>query len=463
MTAESSALRPAVARFAADVPELELADYQRVVRMVLRHPLITTTWPDERALPRVRRFVAALRRDLAEAFGYRLELHGSTARLVRAKDELDGTQPAVSRTGRPFDRQRYAYLALCLAVLGRAGIQITLSELADSVAGDANRITGLGLDPDHGPDRRSFVDAVGWLEERGVLRLADGSTAAWASDPGAGEALYDVARDVVFALFRPTRVVQHVESVSALLGRAMTSSGNAERRQAAQAARRAVVESPIVYYADVEPVVANHLRGSALVSDVARLTGLRVERRAEGVLLVDTAGFTGERFPGVGSVAQAAVLLAVEMADRVVDPDGRRVKRLVPPDGYSRQQALVGQIDAGLPTATLVRLDDSGPPEPWTTEDEGGPEEPDSTGRLPFITDSFLRTAVGEILQRYGTAFGAQWHADPDRLRAEAVALLERFGAVTAVPGGVLVRPLVGRYRHTVAAVKPRAAAQTLF
>ncbi|NES14757.1 MULTISPECIES: DUF2398 family protein [Micromonospora] len=463
MTAEAGAPRPAAHRFAVDVPELELADYQRAVRLILRHPLITATWPDERALPRVRRFAATLRRDLAEAFGYRLELHGATARLVRAKDRLDGTQPAVSRTGRPFDRQRYAYLSLCLAALGRAGIQIALSELADSVAGDANRITGLGLDPDHGPDRRAFVDAVGWLEERGVLRLADGSSAAWASDPGAGEALYDVARDVVFALFRPTRVLQHVDSVSVLLDRAMSSSGNAERRQAAQAARRAVVESPVVYHADVEPAVANHLRGSALAADLARLTGLRVERRAEGVLLVDTAGFTAERFPGTGSVAQAAVLLAVEMAVRVADPDGRRVKRLPPPDGHARQQALASHIDTGLPTATLVRLDDAGPDEPWTAEDRGDHDEADGAGRLPFITDSFLRTAVGEILQRYGTAFGAQWHADPDRLRAEAVALLERFGAVTAVPGGVLVRPLVGRYRHTVATVKPRTTTETLF
>jgi uncharacterized protein (TIGR02678 family) len=450
-------------RFGVDISELELADYQRAVRLVLRHPLITATWPDERALPRIRRFAATLRRDLAEAFGYRLELYGSTARLVRAKDLLDATQPALSRTGRPFDRQRYAYLALCLAVLGRAGIQITLSELADSVAGDANRITGLGLDPDHGPDRRAFVDAVGWLEERGVLRLADGSSAAWASDPGAGEALYDVARDVVSALFRPPRVLQHVDSVSALLDRTMASSGNAERRQAAQAARRAVAESPVVYLADVEPVVANHLRGAALGTDLARLTGLRVERRAEGVLLVDTAGFTGERFPGTGSVAQAAVLLAVEMADRVADPDGRRVKRLAPPDGYGRQQAMVGQIDAGLPTATLVVLDDTGPVEPPPADDGGVTDEIDGDGRLPFITDSFLRTAVGEILRRYGSAFGAQWHADPERLRTEAVALLERFGAVTGVPGGVLVLPLVGRYRHTVAAVRQRAAAETLF
>jgi uncharacterized protein (TIGR02678 family) len=445
-------------RFARDVSDLELADYQRAVRLVLRHRLITASWPDDKALPRVRRFSAALRQDLADAFGYRLELHGSTARLVSTRDLLDATQPASSRTGRPFDRQRYAYLALCLAVLGRAGVQITLSELAESVASDANRITGLGLDPDRGGDRRAFVDAVGWLEDRGALRMADGSSAAWASDPGAGEALYDVARDVVFALFRPTRVLQHVESVAALLDRLTTSSGNAERRAAAQAARRAVGERPGVYFAEVDDSIANHLRGPALVADVRRLTGLQVERRAEGVLLVDTTNFSTERFPGTGSVAQAAVLLAVEMADRVVDPDGRRVKRITPPDPRDRQQDLIKDVDAGLPTATLIMLDDA---EAVTQpEQEAGEDDP---AKLPFVTDSFLRTAVGEILQRYSSAFGAQWHADPERLRAEAVALLERFGAVTSVPGGVVVRPLVGRYRNTVAAVKKRGTPATLF
>jgi hypothetical protein len=151
------------------------------------------------------------------------------------------------------------------------------------------------------------------------------------------------------------------------------------------------------------------------------------------------------------------VLLAVEMADRVLDPDGRRTRRITPPDPRDTQRDLVGDIDAGLPTATLIVLHDTDAP---AAEDESGEDDP---GKLPLITDSFLRAATGEILQRYGTAFGAQWHADPDRLRTEAVALLQRFGAVLVVPGGLLVRPLVGRYRNTVAAVKKRASAPTLF
>jgi uncharacterized protein (TIGR02678 family) len=442
-------------RFATDVSDLELADYQRAVRLLLRHPLITATWPDEKALPRVRRFSADLRQDLSEAFGYRLELHGSTARLVRTADRLESDRPAMSRTGRPFDRQRYAYLMLCLATLGRAGIQITLSELAEAVAGDANRITGLGFDPDTGADRRAFVDAVAWLEERGVLRLADGSSAAWASDPGAGEALYDIARDAVLALFRPPRVLQHIGSVTALLERSLSSSGNAERRAAAQAARRAVLERPVVYYDDVPAEVGNHLRGQALPADLHRLTGLRLERRAEGVLLVDTAGWSAERFPGTGSVAQAAVLLAVAIAERVSDPDGRRARRMPMPDQGELQAKLIGQVDAGLPASILAAVDEAAAEPRKPAEEEE--EEEENERRLPLLTDSFLREATADILRTYGSAFGAAWHADPDRLRAEAVALLVRFGAVLVVPGGVLARPLIGRYRGTVAQVRQRS------
>ncbi|GAA3744650.1 hypothetical protein GCM10022225_30380 [Plantactinospora mayteni] len=438
-------------RFAADVSDLELADYQRAVRLLLRHPLVTAIWPDERALPRVRRFAADLRRDLSEAFGYRLELHGTAARLVRTADALNPDCPAISRTGRPFDRQRYAYLALCLATLGRAGIQISLTELADQVAGDANRIPALGLDADQGTDRRAFVDAVAWLEERGVLRVADGSSATWARDPNAGEALYDVARDAVFALFRPPRVLQHIDSVAALLERSLSNSGNAERRAAAQAARRAAVERSVVYYDDVPAEIGNHLRGQALAEDLHRLTGLRLERRAEGVLLVDTVGWSAERFPGTGSVAQAAVLLAVAIGDRVSDPDGRRARRVPAPHPNDRQAALTAAADTGLPESRAVLADP--PPAPVEADE---PDEHSGERRMPLITDSFLREATGEILRSYGSAFGATWHADPDRLRAEAVSLLARFGAVVPVPGGVLARPLIGRYRNTVAQVRQR-------
>jgi uncharacterized protein (TIGR02678 family) len=466
-----------VSRFAADISDHELGDYQRSLRLMLRHGLVTATWPDPRALPRVRRFSATLRRDLADAFGYRLELHGSTARLVRTMDLLDDSQPARARRtsggpGRVFDRRRYAYLMLCLAVLGRAGVQITLSELADSVAADAGRIPGLGLDSDQASDRRALVDAVGWLEERGALTIADGSASAWAAGSAAGEALYDVARDVGVSLYRPTRMVQAVTSVRTLLAGAeqgIARSGNEERRLAAQAARRAVAERPVVYFRDVPEAVANHLRGSAIAEDLARLTGLRVERRAEGVLLVDTAGLSAERFPGTGTVAQVAVLLAVEMADRVVDPDGRRVRRVEPVGPQLRQEELADLVDAGLPEAGRLDLPVGGGPswlEGSDDADEPAEREPTSEcagSRLPFIPESLLRSAVAGLVERYGASFKEDWRNDPEQLRAEAVDLLARFGCLRLVPGGVLVLPLIGRYRNTTATMKARSSPKGLF
>jgi hypothetical protein len=85
----------------------------------------------------------------------------------------------------------------------------------------------------------------------------------------------------------------------------------AQREAAAQRAARALIEYPVVYYAQVEPEIADALRQSGVAENLARLTGLAVERRAEGVLLADASGrFTDRPFPGRGgAVNRAAGLL----------------------------------------------------------------------------------------------------------------------------------------------------------
>jgi hypothetical protein len=259
-------------------------------------------------------------------------------------------------------------------------------------------------------------------------------------------------------------MVQAIPTVTALLDGSTAASENESRRLAAQVARRGVVERPVTYFATVDPAVANHLRGVALAEDLHRLIGLRVERRAEGVVLVDTAGLSVERFPGTGSVAQIALLLVVEMADRILDPDGRRVRRIAAPDPADGNLDLAARVDSGLPTGSLVNLDWAGTEADAPAETSEEPEDPDGTDdRLPFIAESFLRTAVRGLVDRYGTTVGAEWRNDPDRLCAAAVDLLARFGCVTVIPGGVLVLPVAGRYRNTVAQSRSRRQAPTLF
>lgn len=440
-------------RVAVEVPDLELADYQRAVRTVLRHPLISEQHPDPTALPLVRRWSAQLRTDLSEALGYRLELSATAARLVRSIDDLDTTQPARTRTGRTFDRQRYAYLALVLAALGRAGVQVALSELAEVVAADANRITGLGLDTGRGADRAAFVDVVTWLEERGALRLADGSARAWAEDPGRSEALYDIDRDVTLAVYRPTRVLHHVGTVSALLTRPAATSRNSVRRDAGQRARRAVVEQPVVYYGEVDPDVRNILRTPALAADVTRLTGLSVERRAEGLTLVDNAGLAERRFPASGSVAHAALLLLGEIADRIVDPDAPGLRRLPAPSPVERRDALAAQIDRGLPASELLtELVEPASPD----ADPPMPEEPTEEPTYPLLEQGWLESVMRSLVQRYGATFSAEWRADPPRLLAATTTLLAIHRLIEPVEGGVLALPLLGRYRNVSVTVRRR-------
>lgn len=457
-----------MSRVAEGVSPLELADYQKAVRLVLRHPLITTGYPDKTALATVRRWSGQLRTDLMEVLGHRLVTTADTARLQRAQDGLDATRPALTRVGRPFDRRRYAYLVLTLAALGRHGTQVALGELADAVAADAVRIDGLGLDTARKPDRDAFVDAVTWLTERGALTLADGSATAWAGDPGRAEALYDIDREILTAVHHPTRVLQHLTSVTALLDSAnalgMSAGRAAQRRDQARRARRLVLENPVAYYADADSELLGQLRAPALAEDLERLSGLTVERRAEGVALIDTSGRLSDiRFPGGGTVAQAALLLAVRIS-AAVQRTGRHALELLPaPTAAERLAARARRIDGALPSRGLVaELAESDNESMYETPGDAGQEPGETPGesRYPFVTESWLRGRLKEITGEYGAGFAADLRGDPDRLLDQALDLLTAMSLIARVDGGALALPLLARYRGVTARVKTRTAAK---
>ncbi len=356
-------------RVAADVDPLELAEYQKAARLVLRHPLITALYPDASTLPLVRKWVRQLRADLGEVLGYTLLASGDTIRLRRVQDALDGTRPAVTRARRPFDRRRYAYLVLTLSALGRSGTQVALSELADAVAADAGRIDGLGMDTGRKPDRDAFVDAVSWLEARGALQTADGSAIEWVNDPERAEALYDIDREVVGAIYAPSRVLQHLNSVTELLdgpgGSAPTQGREERRRVNARQARRLVVEQPVVYYPDVDEGLRGQLRSASLAEDVERLTGLGLERRAEGVALVNAGQrFTDVPFPSTGTVAQAALLLCARIAG-YLQHHSSKIERL--PAATAAERLAPGTAPEPIPEAPAPNPDPMNAASPTTS------------------------------------------------------------------------------------------------
>ena len=347
---------------AREISPLALDSYQRAARVILSNHLVTQTYPDRIALPLLRRWATELRDDLMTLFGYRLDVTETTARLFTVSDRLDAGTPAKTATDRTFDRYRYAYLALALAALGRAGNQITLSELADHVAADAAQVDGVDLSTERASDRDAFVDAVGWLAARGAIALADGDAGGWAANPDAGEALYDIDRSVVIALFRPPRALQHLRSIRGLLAGAdaVTEDDTSEFgtarpvdvKETARRVRRALVERPVVYAADLDDDELMQLALPRTAADVELLTGLVAERREEGVAMIDSSGRLSDvRFPGTGTVAQVALLLAGEIADRVLDPDAPETARM--PLLRGRCDDLIEQVDSAIPQSGI--------------------------------------------------------------------------------------------------------------
>lgn len=453
---------------AEGVRDTELADYQRAVRTLLVNPLITEVHPDRTALTLIRRFAVPLSADLDRLAGYRLELAPTCARLVRRIDRLDDTQATVRRRDRrPFDRRRYAYLALVVAALGRAGAQIALTELAGAVKRRAADIDGLGFDPDEYRHRLAFVEVVRHLLELGALREVETSAVEWVRDPDAGEALYDVDRDVLHLLFVPPRVIQHVRSAASLLTADTAASRDTRRAETRQRLVRLLLEHPVVYLDDLDDAARGYLASQArvLADDLHRLTGGQLERRVEGVALVDaTGGFSDRRFPTAGTAAQVALLLADAMAAAVTDEQtAGQLPVAAVPRVDDRVAALVDRLDAVRPTAPVALADEQGLSahgqaalnRPTPTEDPAGARS------APLFTTTWLRDRAEQLTQTYGRAFAADLRDDPDALATAAVEVLADFDLVRRVPGGVVARPALARFREVTVQTATSAQAAT--
>src|SRR5712691_11779250 len=341
---------------ARGVAPSDLGSYQHAVRLVLTNDLITAARPRAGALEAVLRWADLIARDFAELLGYTLIATAHQVRLVRRIDVLDATQRSVfvARSGRPFDRRRLAYLCLVLAVFQRSRVEISLADLVRAFTPTANAIGSLGFEATITEHRRAVVDVLDWLADHGALRLSDGSAENWAHDSEREDALYDIDHDICASLFRPARPIQHLSGAVGLLDVAdVSTKRSAQREAAARRARRLLLEHPVLYYATLDNQTAAALRGSELADNLARLTGLVVERRAEGVMLVDPTGrFTDQPFPGRGgAVNRTAGLLLAKIADVLEDPDdGPALTRVPVPSAADDLRDLLERIDTGTPS-----------------------------------------------------------------------------------------------------------------
>ena len=449
---------------AVTVPLSDLGSYQHAVRLVLTHDVITATRPRPGTLEQVLRWADQMSTDVRDLLGYTLIATTRQVRLSRRLDTLDPTQSAIfsSRYGRPFDRRRLAYLCLVLGSFQRSRVEISLADLVRAFTPAANAIHGLGFDPTVTAHNAAVVDVLDWLADRGALRLSDGSLESWAADAERGDALYDIDHDICAALFRPARPLQHLTSAAGLLDSTFVSAKrSAQREAAAQRAARALLEYPVVYYAQVEPEIAEALRQPGVAESLTRLTGLAAKRRAEGIMLADAGGrLTDRPFPGRGgAVNRAAGLLLAKVADLIEDP-GDHMAALPVPAEAEDQRDLLARIDSALPAAGVVQeLAWSAPAEDLDDAERSVVRAPVPPLAAPFIEHSRLRAMIDELYDELGAAsFTVAWQHDPRGLLAAALSFLADLRLLRPVPGGVLVLPAAARYRNIKLALPVRHA-----
>lgn len=397
--------------------EAAAAERRRAVRALLARPLL-----GQREDPDVYAAVVRHRRELTEWFaehtGWHLvvDVSGGHARLHKTGARGDDTRPATAgRQARPFDRRRYALLCLALAALDERGGQTTLRQVAEDVTAHSREQDGLAaFDAARMTDRRALVDALKLLTELGVLTVRDGDSDRYATS-GSGDALYDIDDRRIAQLVAAPSSPSLADGPEELATEAYPDSEEGERLAVRHRVMRRLLDEPVVHYDDLAEREREWLTHSlAHVRGVLEEgCGFAVERRAEGLLAVDTdREVTDETFPDGGStVKHAALLLAEQLAD----------------------------------AARTARRDAS--------SDEA---------EVPEMAEADVERITRELLDAYGERCGwsnayREQEGGAAALTADALALLRRFGLVARSGGGWRPRPAVARFAPAAPARAPAA------
>ena len=169
-----------------------------------------------------------------------------------------------------------------LSALESVGTQTSISALADEVtrirAGDDT----LPVDLTVFEQRRAFVDAVGSLEQLGVLTVVDGATEAFLSttDESGGDALYDVDADAAgHLLVSPPSVLAGIDAPEDFLIEAYPTTPDGDAARVRHRVIRRLLLQPAVYFDELDEEdrnFARHRRGR-LRDEIERLTGRPAE------------------------------------------------------------------------------------------------------------------------------------------------------------------------------------------
>ncbi|MGH4013606.1 MAG: TIGR02678 family protein [Pseudonocardiaceae bacterium] len=321
----------------SQLDRIEAEETSRAIRLLLAHPLLTSSG-DPTGFDLVRRRRDALTRWFEEHCGWRLvvEARDGYARLLKVRPEIDATRPLRRdrSTRAPFDRRRYTLLAIVCAELLATPVT-TIGLLADRVAHATAAEPAIeSFQTSRRPERAAFVDALKLLERAGALRALDGTAESYL-DSDAAKVLFQVDTTLLLRLLAAPRAPSTVDFEPgdlddgdrglAALTREPRYGAAPEGGEVADAQRnlwlrhsvtRRLLDDPVVYRDELTDAQLGYLAsptGRRLVRQAAEQAGFLFEERAEGYLLVDPDGLaTDQRFPDDSSHPKIAALVLLD-------------------------------------------------------------------------------------------------------------------------------------------------------
>jgi uncharacterized protein (TIGR02678 family) len=332
------------------------------------------------------------------ALGWRLVVNRDVVRLFKIPEQWP-----VSPADAPSQARCVLY-CLVLAALEDCGEQTVISELAEKVALlAATREGTLRYDSDRYRSRQDLVAVLRMLVEQGILSPTRESSVTERDEEGFvhgdGNALYDVNHRAAALVLSSPIAPSRAGTPDRLTAQPIPDTPEARNRRRRHLIQRYLLDTPAMYFAELPNDVADYFQAQRfqLRQQLEQATGAVVEVRDEGAALIDDE-LTDLGFPRESTAPFAALAFA---------------------DALSREP--------GAPASAVVpghRLDAIAA---------------DVTGRVAAVSKSIGGRALSTTL-----------------VRSTALEILTMLRLVERAGDGVIVLPLLGRYRTPAFSTVPQ-------
>lgn len=327
MAARSKNRLTAASRLASRHEIVEWEERRDAISALLTQPMITPEGSHAEAFRLIRLHSDWLRKWLQRWPGWTLVVAADVARLRKhpspRNDSTRGLQDRSNAQERTlFTRRRYALLCLVLSALENEQRQTTIKQVASkteiSVRLD-NRLQELGFDFDTKllAHRRELVAVMRFLQNQDVLVLIDRDDLGYVQSQS--DCLYRIHRSSLSTMLCSIRGASTVnprdvdDLVGQLIEADIPETPQAQNEELQHRLVRRLLDDPVMYFDELSAREYEYfnLQGERILKELKKVTGLEVERRAEGVALLDPTGqWTDLGLPESGTRGHATLLLA---------------------------------------------------------------------------------------------------------------------------------------------------------